>query len=61
MYHICFIHSFVNGHPGCFHVLAVVYSAAVNTGVTGVTGEEGEGRQIERVALTYIHHHMSVR
>ena len=33
MYHIAFIHSFVNGHLGCFPVLAIVYSAAVNTGV----------------------------
>ena len=33
MYYIFFIHSSVYGHPGCFRVLAVVYSAAVNTGV----------------------------
>ena len=24
MYHYFFIHSFVNGHLGCFHVLAIV-------------------------------------
>ena len=33
MYHICFIHSSVNGHLGCLHVLAVVNSAPVNIGV----------------------------
>ena len=33
MYHDFFIHSFVNGHLGCFHALAIVYSAAVYSGV----------------------------
>ena len=33
MCHIFFIQSSVDGHVGCFHVLAVVYSAAVNIGV----------------------------
>ena len=33
IYHIFFIHSFIDGHSGSFHTLAIVDSAAINMGV----------------------------
>ena len=33
MYHNFFIHSSIDGHLGCFHVVAIANSAAVNNGI----------------------------
>ena len=42
MYHSFLIHSSADGHLGCFHVLAMINSAAMNIGVHMSLSDLGE-------------------
>ena len=53
MYHSFLIHSFADGHLGCFQDLAIVNCAAMNVGVhrffwIGVSGLLGKERKFNR-------------
>ena len=55
-YHNFFIHSFVDGHLGCFHVLATVNRAAMNKGIHVSFSVLVSSRYIPRsgIALLYV-------
>ena len=53
MYHNFFLHSSVNGHLDCIHVLVVVNNAVMNIGVHVSFSIKGHIMKLEKEMATY--------